>query len=328
MIKNKDLIITRTPLRVSLFGGGTDIPYFFNTEFGQTFSVAINKYVYVIIKTHNNYDEKYRINYSKTENINSLSLMKNMRVKSILNYFKITKPLYISTISDIPANTGLGSSSAFTVGLIKAILVLKNKKMSREKIADLAFKIEYSLKEDLGKQDQFISSLGGIRHLIYKKHSTEIKNTSILNNKVEKILKNSFLIYTGQKRLSKNILKKQKKNFKKNYYNLVRLKNNVDKFIYLLKKNKDIKSIGNLFDNSWKLKIKLSDNVPNTKINKLYDNLLNNGCCGGKLLGAGNGGFIFMIIDNKNKKKILNKFKSYKIFQPKIDYHGSVILKK
>ena len=122
-------------------------------------------------------------------------------------------------------------------------------------------------------------------------------------------------------------MKKQKKNFKKNYYNLVRLKNNVDKFIYLLKKNKDIKSIGNLFDNSWKLKIKLSDNVSNTKINKLYDNLLNNGCCGGKLLGAGNGGFIFMIIDNKNKKKILNKFKSYKIFQPKIDYHGSVILK-
>ncbi len=328
MIKNKDLIITRTPLRVSFFGGGTDIPYFFNKEFGQTFSVAINKYVYVIIKTHNNYDEKYRINYSKTENINSLSLMKNMRVKSILNYFKITKPLYISTISDIPANTGLGSSSAFTVGLIKAILVLQNKKMSREKIADLAFKIEYSLKEDLGKQDQFISSLGGIRHLIYKKHSTEIKNTSILKNKVEKILKNSFLIYTGQKRLSKNILKKQKKNFKKNYYNLVRLKNNVDKFIYLLKKNKDIKSIGNLFDNSWKLKIKLSDKVSNTKINKLYDNLLNNGCYGGKLLGAGNGGFIFMINDNKNKKKILNKFKSYKIFQPKIDYHGSVILKK
>ena len=95
--------------------------------------------------------------------------MKNMRVKSILNYFKITEPLYISTISDIPANTGLGSSSAFTVGLIKAILVLKNKKMSKEQIADLAFKIEYSLKEDLGKQDQFISSLGGIRHLIYKK---------------------------------------------------------------------------------------------------------------------------------------------------------------
>ena len=127
MIKNKDIIITRTPLRVSLFGGGTDIPYFYKKEFGQTLSVAINKYVYVIIKTHNNYDEKYRINYSQTENVNYLKFMENKRVKSILNHFKITEPLYISTISDIPANTGLGSSSAFTVGLINAILTLKKK---------------------------------------------------------------------------------------------------------------------------------------------------------------------------------------------------------
>ena len=105
-------------MRVSLFGGGTDIPYFYKKEFGQTLSVAINKYVYVIIKTHNNYDEKYRINYSQTENVNYLKFMENKRVKSILNHFKITEPLYISTISDIPANTGLGSSSAFTVSLI------------------------------------------------------------------------------------------------------------------------------------------------------------------------------------------------------------------
>ncbi len=328
MMNNRDLIITRTPLRISFFGGGTDIPYFFKKEFGQTLSVAINKYVYVIIKTHNNYDEKYRINYSKTENVNFLNDMKNKRVKSILNYFKIKNPLYISTISDIPANTGLGSSSAFTVGLIRAVLILKNKKMSKEAIANLAFKIEHSLKEDLGKQDQYISSLGGIKHFIYRKNSTVKLNTLKINNKIQKLLKNSLLIYTGQKRLSKNILKKQKKNFKKNYHNLVQLKKNVNKFINLLKKNNNLESIGNLFDNSWKLKIKLSDKISNTKINKLYKSLISDGCYGGKLLGAGNGGFIFMVMNYKTKKKILNKFKKYKIFQPQIDYNGSIVLKK
>lgn len=328
MIKNKDLIITRTPLRVSLFGGGTDIPYFYKKEFGQTLSVAINKYVYVIIKTHNNYDEKYRINYSQTENVNYLKFMENKRVKSILNHFKITEPLYISTISDIPANTGLGSSSAFTVGLINAILTLKKKKMSKSKIANLAFNIENSLKEDLGKQDQFITSLGGVRHLLYYKNLTKIKETKNIKKKIEKLLQNSLLIFTGQKRNSKDILKNQKKNFKNNYKKLIKLKKHVNDFIFLLNKNKSLKEIGNLFNESWNLKIKLSKKISNNNINILYNKMIKEGCYGGKLLGAGNGGFIFMIMNNNVKRKIITNYKTYKIFEPKVDNYGSIVLKK
>ena len=328
MIKNKDLIITRTPLRVSLFGGGTDIPYFYKKEFGQTLSVAINKYVYVIIKTHNNYDEKYRINYSQTENVNYLKFMENKRVKSILNHFKITEPLYISTISDIPANTGLGSSSAFTVGLINAILTLKKKKMSNSKIANLAFNIENSLKEDLGKQDQFITSLGGVKHLLYYKNLTKIKETKNIKKKIEKLLQNSLLIFTGQKRNSKDILKNQKKNFKNNYKKLIKLKKHVNDFIFLLNKNKSLKEIGTLFNESWNLKIKLSKKISNNNINILYNKMIKEGCYGGKLLGAGNGGFIFMIMNNNVKRKIKANYKTYKIFEPKMDNYGSIVLKK
>ena len=328
MIKNKDLIITRTPLRVSLFGGGTDIPYFYKKEFGQTLSVAINKYVYVTIKTHNNYDEKYRINYSQTENVNYLKFMENKRVKSILNHFKITEPLYISTISDIPANTGLGSSSAFTVGLINAILTLKKKKMSKSKIANLAFNIENSLKEDLGKQDQFITSLGGVRHLLYYKNLKKIKDTKNIKKKIEKLLQNSLLIFTGQKRNSKDILKNQKKNFKNNYKKLIKLKKHVNDFIFLLNKNKSLKEIGTLFNESWNLKIKLSKKISNNNINILYNKMIKEGCYGGKLLGAGNGGFIFMIMNNNVKRKIKANYKTYKIFEPKMDNYGSIVLKK
>ena len=327
---NYNLIISKTPLRVSFFGGGTDIPYFYNSEFGQTISVAIDKYVYVIIKSHNNYDEKYRINYSKTENVNQLSKMKNKRVKEILKHFKINKPLYVNTISDIPANTGLGSSSAFTVGLINAILKLKDIKLSKEKIAELAFKIESkSLKEDLGKQDQYISAFGNAQHFIYNKNKVKKKKLINYKKNIKYILKNSLLIFTNQKRLSKKILNQQKKNYKKNLFLLREIKKKVDKFKLILKgKNVDLKQIGSLLSSSWNLKINLSKKISNVSINRLYQNLIYDGSFGGKLLGAGNGGFLFMIMDKKTKSKIINKYKKkYKIFEPNLSKNGSEILR-
>ena len=326
MIKNKELIISRTPLRISFFGGGTDMPYFYKKQFGQTISSALNKYVYVIIKTHNSYDEKFRINYSKTENVNQLKKMKNRRVKAVLQHFKINMPLYISTISDLPANTGLGSSSSFTVGLINAIAFLIKKKINKKEIAELAFNIENSLlREDLGKQDQFISSLGGVKHLIYKKNKVEEKKINNVNKKIENLFQNSLVIFTNQKRESKLVLNKQKKKFKKNYNNLIKMRENVNKFSNLLKSNQ-IKKIGELMNKSWELKKKLSNKISNRKIDTLYKNLLKEGCYGGKLLGAGNGGFLFMIMNKKTKNVIKKKFKNYKFFEPNIDIDGTIIL--
>ena len=169
MIDDK-VVITKTPLRVSFVGGGTDMPYFYEKKTGATISCAINRYIYVTAKYHNNYQEKYRLNYSETENTNNLSNIKNLRIKKVIEMLKISRPLYINTFADIPANSGLGSSSSFTVGLIKALGKLRNKSFSNNKIAEMAYKIESEItKGSLGKQDHYIAAYGGIKHITYSK---------------------------------------------------------------------------------------------------------------------------------------------------------------
>ena len=171
-MKNENVIITRTPLRVSFIGGGTDMPYFYEEFGGATISCAITKYVYVTVKYKHPFNEKFRLNYSITESVNKISEIKNDRIKFALNLMKINKPIYINTFSDIPANSGLGSSSSFTVGLIHALLKLENKKISKRKIAELAFKIESKITNNsIGKQDHYIAAFGGIKFIEYKKNS-------------------------------------------------------------------------------------------------------------------------------------------------------------
>ena len=139
---HQKVVISKTPLRVSFAGGGTDIPYFYKKYSGATVSCAIDKYIYVTVKYHNNFGFKYRLNYSLTEQVNSIDEIKNLRIRYALKFLKIKKPLYINTFSDFPANTGLGSSSSFTVGLLNALVKLINRKLSKIKLAEIAYKIE------------------------------------------------------------------------------------------------------------------------------------------------------------------------------------------
>ena len=169
MQENK-IYISRTPLRISFFGGGTDMPYFYEKFGGNTISTTIKKYVYVVVKRHNNFQEEYRLNYSITENVNSINKIRNLRIKMVLKNLKINTPLFISTFSDIPANTGLGSSSAFTVGLINVLLKISKKKMSKAEIAEMAYNIEKKItKNSIGKQDHYIASFGGFIITNYSK---------------------------------------------------------------------------------------------------------------------------------------------------------------
>ena len=166
----RKIITTKTPLRVSFSGGGTDMPYFYRKYNGITISTSIDKFVYVTVKLHNDFKEKYRLNYSDTEIVNKISDIKNLRIRETLKYFKINNPLYINTISDLPYNTGLGSSSAFLVGLIKAILLLKKIDPAPRIISELAFKIENKITTNsLGKQDHYIASYGGFKVINYNK---------------------------------------------------------------------------------------------------------------------------------------------------------------
>ena len=164
-MNKKFFITTKTPLRVSLFGGGTDIRNFFNHSTGCVVTTAIDKFVYVTIKSHDKvFGEKYRLNYSATESTNNIDKIKNKIIKACLIKFDINFPIYISTISDLPSNSGLGSSSSFTVGLLKALYELKNRKVSNKELAVAASKIEIEvLRNPIGLQDQFIASFGGFK---------------------------------------------------------------------------------------------------------------------------------------------------------------------
>ena len=158
-IFKKKIATTKTPLRISFSGGGTDMPYFYSKFSGLTVSTSIDKFVYVTVKTHPNFKEKFRLNYSETEIVNDVNKIQNLRIRETMKYFNINEPIYINTISDLPYNTGLGSSSSFLVGLIHCIFIIKKQKINLRKIAEIAFKIENKITNNsLGKQDHYIAT--------------------------------------------------------------------------------------------------------------------------------------------------------------------------
>ena len=325
---NEKVVITKTPLRISFVGGGTDMPYFYNKFSGATISCAINKYIYVTAKYHNNFQEKYRLNYSATENVKSIDEIKNLRIREVIRKLKITKPLYINTFADIPTNSGLGSSSSFTVGLIHALCSLENKIFSKKKIAEMAFEIEASITNNsLGKQDHYIASFGGIKHIQYKKNRIKVSSI-ILDKKKIKYLFNSFLlVWTGKNRLAVNILKDQKKNIKKNFTNLNLLNNFTEDFLNEIKKRKlNIKKLGKIVSKTWDLKKNFSKLVTNNYINRTYNKVVNEMTCGGKLLGAGNGGFILVMFSLTKRKKIIKSLKKYQYLNVNLEKNGTVLL--
>jgi len=322
------IIISKTPLRVSFVGGGTDMPYFYKRYGGATISCAINRYVYVTVKFHNNYQEKYRLNYSKTENTNSLNKIKNLRIKNVIKMLKIKKPLYINTFADIPANSGLGSSSSFTVGLIKALSKLNNKNFSEKKIAEMAFKIESVITHNsVGKQDHYIAAFGGLNYIKYNKKQIKISTIDISKKKLNLFFNKMILIWTGQNRSARAVLNDQKNNIKKNIYYLKKMNKHTMEFKKeILNRKLDIKKLFKIISQTWEIKKKLSNLITNKNIEKLFTKIQKNGAQIGKLLGAGNGGFILIHVNSKVKKKLISNLAKKKYFDYNLDKNGVKIL--
>jgi len=322
------IIISKTPLRVSFVGGGTDMPYFYKQYGGATISCAINRYVYVTVRFHNNYQEKYRLNYSKTENTNSLNKIKNLRIKNVIKMLKIKKPLYINTFADIPANSGLGSSSSFTVGLIKALSKLNNKIFSKKQIAEMAFKIESVITHNsIGKQDHYIAAFGGLNYIKYNKKQIKISPIDISKKKLNLLFNKMILIWTGQNRSARAVLNDQKNNIKKNIYYLKKMNKHTMEFKKEILNGKlDIKKLFKIISQTWEIKKKLSNLITNKNIEKLFIKIKKKGAQIGKLLGAGNGGFILIHVNSKVKKKLISNLAKKKYFDFNLDENGVTIL--
>lgn len=320
------MIISKTPLRVSFFGGGTDIKDYYCRGGGSVFSATIDKYIYVIVKSR--YDNKIILNYSKHEEVNAVEEIQHKIIKEALKITDIKEGIEITSISDIPSEgSGLGSSSSFTVGLLNALFVYKGESKSSCELAELACKIEIDiLKEPIGKQDQYAAAFGGFKRYIFHENDTvsiEKANMSIENYRVLNM--HTMMFYTGITRKASSVLSDQKKNIESERGTLDRLKEfalNCEKdFI-----NEDICKIGTSMDISWQEKKKLSKKICNDEINMIYDQAKDAGVYGGKLLGAGGGGFFLFLCPLENQKKVREALKQYRELPVTYDKYGSVII--
>tara|TARA_B100000579_G_C22844250_1_gene863438 strand:+ start:505 stop:1494 length:990 start_codon:yes stop_codon:yes gene_type:complete len=323
------MIITRTPFRVSFFGGGTDLKSFYKKSSGQVLSAAIDKYLYVVVKKKLGIVEyKYRVNWSTVEFTNKISNIKNPVARECLRYFNINYPIEITTFADIPANTGLGSSSAFTVGLVNALYALQGKKVSKKKIATTAAKIEIDMiGRKIGKQDHFACCYGGLNIFkFYGNETVKVLPLNILKKNINKLEKNIILFYTKIKRNSHKVLKVQQNINKLQFNSLNEMKNLVDESKkIILGKKIDMMSFGSLLNISWNRKKKVNKNSSNKIIDKFYDKALYSGAYGGKLLGAGSGGFLMFIANKKIQKKIIKNLSKLNYLNLKFDYSGTKV---
>ena len=328
------LVISKTPLRISLFGGGTDLKSYYKKQSGgAAMSFAINKFLYVILKKNEKVvDYKYRINWSKTEFTNNINKIKHPIVRETFKKFKINFPVEVSTFSDIPANTGLGSSSAFAVGLINCISKLLELNYSKKKIASIASKIEIDiLKRNIGKQDHFASTFGGFNILKFEKSEKVIINKQNLSKPTIKKINDSILmLFLNKKRDASKILSNQKKLKNKNMEILGKMKKLVFVAKNIIKKNKKnmINDLGNLLSKTWDLKMENNKNVSYKYVDHLNKEGLKLGAYGGKLLGAGGGGYFLFLTNKKSKRKIILKFKNLLKVDVKIYNFGTKIIYK
>ena len=297
------MIITRSPLRITLGGGGTDLPSYYEKFGGFLISATINKYVYITL--HENFAPGLIVKYSKMESVDDASKVEHPIIRNAFEFVGLDgKGLELSSMADIPAGTGLGSSSSFTTALLKALHVYKKNIVNAKELAEQACHIELDLlKEPIGKQDQFISAYGGITQFTFNKDGTvETSPLRISEETFDRLTDNLLLFFTGYSRSASTILKEQDQKSKKNDDEM---NNNLHFVKELGYKSKKLLEDGNLvefaklMDVHWQNKKKRSNNMSNLKINEWYDLAIQNGAIGGKLIGAGGGGFLMFYAEDK-----------------------------
>lgn len=326
------MIISKTPYRISLFGGGTDLPVYFKKYQGLVIGFAINKYSYLFFKeTKNILNYKYRIVYSKQEICNSLSKISHPSARETLKYYGFNNGVEIIHSGDLPALSGMGSSSSYTVGLSNIIRTIKGKSTDKYSLAYDAIDIEQNkIKEFVGSQDQTFAAFGGVNKIeINKQGKINVLGLNLTDQNLKILQDSSVLVFTGKVRIASLIEEKKIKEIKLNKSKQIEissLKKLVNECYDILNSTRiNISELGSLLNKSWKIKKSLIDDVSNMELDKLYTKALSLGACGGKLLGAGGGGFFYFIVPPSKKKKFKEKI-GKKSLDIGIDFEGSKII--
>jgi D-glycero-alpha-D-manno-heptose-7-phosphate kinase len=310
------MIISKTPFRISFFGGGTDYPDYFHQFPGGVLSTSIDQYIYVTVKkTPSITDYKYRIAYSKLEFCDDVNDIEHPVVREVIKDLGIADGLQINIFSDLPAKTGIGSSSSFTVGLLNALHTLYNREFTKHELAKQAIRVEQVLLgERVGVQDQLAAAHGGLNHMLFSAQELHVSRVQLKPKRLQALQGNLLMYYTGLSRFASQILEEQITNTKKQSIN-VELKdiyNMIQEALNILQdESKSLDAFGSMLDKAWQTKKKLSSAISTGHIDMMYDLAIGGGALGGKLLGAGGGGFLLLYVPESkqgNVREALNEF--------------------
>lgn len=325
------MIVTRTPFRVTLGGGGTDLPPYYAKYGGFIFSAGLDKYMFVDVNRPV-VDDLIRIKYSKTEIVERLDEVQHEIAREVMRMLGIEKGIEISSVADVPAGTGLGSSSCYAVGVLHALHVLKRDYVSLGELAEEDFKIEAEvLKRPIGKQDPYMAAFGGLTVLeIEKDGKVKLRKASVSEETVDDLNRNMLMFYTGTAREADTILTEQGSGVEAEKKEVLESMHYIKELGYEILEaieSGNLTEVGRLFDAHWQHKRKISSKISNERFDKIYETAKQNGALGGKISGAGGGGFFTFYIEDKQKefRKVMKNL-GLREMRYRFDFEGSKVL--
>jgi len=323
------MIISKTPFRISFFGGGTDYPVWYKENGGAVLSTTIDKYCYITVRYLPPFFKyQHRIVYSKMETVKDVNEIKHPAVRAILDFCGISKGVEIHHDGDLPARSGLGSSSSFTVCLLNSLNALKGNIVKKSQLAKDAIYTERDiLKENVGSQDQVAVAYGGFNKVAFNTDDEfRVEPITLRKERLQELSDHLMLIFTGFSRFASSLARKQIENTPKKKKELSIMQQMVDEAIDILNSKDDILRFGKLLDESWKLKKSLTSKISNTEIDNIYSEALKSGATGGKLLGAGGGGFMLLFVSPERKEKVKRRLRKYLEIDFAFENDGSQII--
>ncbi len=323
------MIIARTPFRISFFGGGTDYPTWYKNNKGAVLATTIDKYCYITCRHLPPFFEyKHRIVYSKKEEVNSINSIIHPAVREVFRFMDIKDGLEIHHDGDLPARSGLGSSSSFTVGLLHALYALKGKIVTKKKLANDAIHVEQDMiKENVGSQDQVSVAFGGFNKIEFEgNHNILVTPITLPHDRMAELESNLMLFFTGLTRTASDIAAHKISQIPNRNEELKKMHLMVDEAINVLNGKSKINVFGDMLHKAWRLKKSLSEKVSNSIIDDIYDTAIATGARGGKVLGAGGGGFVLFFVEPKYQAKVKKALKRLLYVPFKFDKTGSQII--
>jgi D-glycero-alpha-D-manno-heptose-7-phosphate kinase len=327
------VIISRTPFRISFLGGGTDLPAFYEEEEGAVLSTAIDKYIYITV--NDRFDDTYRLSYSKTEIVDSIDKIEHKIFKNVLQKYGAEakrvsggRGLEILSMADIPGGTGLGSSSSFTVGLLHAMKAHNGTFQSAEDLASEASRIEIEdLKEPIGKQDQYAAAYGGLQYIRFLPDGSVSVEPVICQSSTKRSLEASMMVfYTGMTRSASGVLQEQKSNTGDKRATLRAMRDLSSRLKTILEGGEGLRKAGELLHEGWMMKKTLASGISAGPIDEWYERALKAGAWGGKILGAGGGGFLMLLCDPSKQDSVRRELSELRQIPVGLENFGSRII--